>query len=64
MLTSSTEAATEVCDRLAIQVAKWSASATPEATSSSRGREASVGTDRRASAQAKGDSSSEAIAMR
>ena len=64
MFTSSTDAATEVYERLAIQVAKWSARATPAATSSSRGRGASVGQERRASPQAKGARISEAIAMR
>ena len=65
VLTSSTEAATEVCDRLAIQVAKWSASATPEATSSSRGRAVQASARlRRAGPGRRGDSSSEAIAMR
>ncbi len=64
VLTSSTEAATDVCERLAIQVAKWSASATPEAASNRRARGPSVGHERRAPAAANGASSSAAIVMR
>ena len=64
MFTSSTEEATEVYDRLAIQVAKCSARATPEAASSRRRPGASAGQERRASPQAKGARISEAIAMR
>ena len=64
VFTSSTEAATEVCERLAIQVAKWSASATPEATSSRRVRGVTAGNERRVSPQAKGARTSAAIAMR
>ncbi len=64
VLTSKTEAATEVCDRLAIQVAKCSASATPAATSSRWLRRSSAGQERRASPQAKGSRITHAIDMR
>ena len=64
VLTSRTEAATEVKDRLVIQVAKCTPSATPEATSSAPARGGSVGQERRADPAANGTSSSEAMKMR
>src|SRR5213593_1607316 len=48
VLTRRTEAATEVKDRLAIQVAKWTPRATPEASISARARVGSRGHDMRA----------------
>jgi hypothetical protein len=54
VFTRSTDAATEVKDRLAIQVAKWTPSATPEATRSARARPGSAGHERAADAAAKG----------
>src|SRR5207245_10144545 len=47
VFTSSTEAATDVKERLAIQVAKCRPSATPEARRRASGREDSAGKDRR-----------------
>ena len=64
VFTSSTEAATDVKDRLAIQVAKWTPRATPEASRRARGREGSAGQDRRAERPAKGAMRSEARKIR
>src|SRR2546425_2389525 len=48
VFTSSTDAATDVKERLAIQVAKCRPSATPDARRRARGRGDSAGQDRRA----------------
>ena len=64
VFTSRTEAATDVKDRLAIQVAKWTPRATPDATSSARVRPDRAGHERRADAAANGARSSEARPMR
>src|SRR2546427_8803354 len=59
VFTSSTEAATDVKDRLAIQVAKWTPRAMPDARRRARGREDSAGQDRRAGRAGGGGGESE-----
>src|SRR2546426_2320813 len=54
VFTSSTDAATDVKERLAIQVAKCRPSATPDARRRARGRGDSAGQDRRAGRAAEG----------
>jgi hypothetical protein len=64
VFTRSTDAATDVKDRLAIQVAKWTPRATPEATRRARARADSPGQERWADPTAKGARSREAKKIR
>jgi len=64
VFTSRTDEATVVYERLAIHVAKWRARAVPAATTSSRCLRSRAGQERRASPDAKGSRSREAIATR
>ena len=64
VLTSRTEAATEVNERLAIQVAKCRPSERPEASSTARWRPAMAGHARASEGAAKGATTSEARKMR
>jgi hypothetical protein len=64
VFTRRTEEATVVYERLAIQVAKCRARASPAATTRRRRRPSRAGHERRASGAAKGSRMSEAIATR